>query len=246
MINGGRFVKGHKLSQETKDRMSASRTGEKHPMYGRRHTPEAREKMRLSKLGKKLSPQHVEKISIAMKIRGIPEKCQEAAKARGYKNKSMLGKKHSIETRIKIGLKHKGEKCYFWKGGVTKENDKERKGLKFRLWREAVFKRDNWTCQDCGQRGGKLHPHHIKPFSEFINLRYDINNGQTLCRECHKKTDNYGGKKRNNMLGNNFCGDMEYGGQDLDTIGAPINNVQEEVFIFEPGKLPGGDRGASF
>ena len=48
------------------------------------------------------------------------------------------------------------------------------------------------------------------------------------------------------MLGNNFCGDMEYGGQDLDTIGAPINNVQEEVFIFEPGSLPGGDRGASF
>jgi hypothetical protein len=48
------------------------------------------------------------------------------------------------------------------------------------------------------------------------------------------------------MLGNNFCGDIEYGGQETDTIGYEINNVQAEVFIFEPGVIPGGDRGASF
>lgn len=48
------------------------------------------------------------------------------------------------------------------------------------------------------------------------------------------------------MLGNNFCGDVEYGGQELTTIKNQINNVQDEVFIFEPGVMPGGDRGASF
>ena len=48
------------------------------------------------------------------------------------------------------------------------------------------------------------------------------------------------------MLGNNFCGDMEYGCQELDPIDNEIDNVLAQVFIFEPGNAPGGDRGASF
>ena len=34
--------------------------------------------------------------------------------------------------------------------------------------------------------GGNLHPHHIKPFALFPKLIFDINNGKTLCRGCHK------------------------------------------------------------
>ena len=48
------------------------------------------------------------------------------------------------------------------------------------------------------------------------------------------------------MLGNNFCGDMEYGGQESDTVNQAIADVQAEVFIFEPGETPGGDRGTTF
>lgn len=55
-------------------------------------------------------------------------------------------------------------------------------------WRKSVFERDNYTCQECGKRGGLLEAHHIKPFAYFPESRYDLNNGKTLCLECHNKT----------------------------------------------------------
>ncbi len=55
-------------------------------------------------------------------------------------------------------------------------------------WRKAVFARDNYTCQKCGQQGGYLQAHHLKPFAYFAELRYEVSNGQTLCHKCHGKT----------------------------------------------------------
>lgn len=66
-----------------------------------------------------------------------------------------------------------------------------------KAWREAVFSRDNWTCQECGVRGGRLQAHHIEGFFEAPDKRWDVNNGITLCIKCHKKTDNYGWKSIN-------------------------------------------------
>src|SRR5690242_2286078 len=78
----------------------------------------------------------------------------------------------SLEWRKKLSDTQKGIKSHFWKGGVSVENKKIRAGIDFRLWREAVFARDNWTCQECKVRGGELHPHHIKPFAIFPELRF--------------------------------------------------------------------------
>ena len=113
-------------------------------------------------------------------------------------SKRMKGRKASIETRrkmSKIGFKNR-ENCAFWKGGITKKNLLIRMGIEYRLWRESVFARDNWTCQKCKKRGVELQAHHKKSFSEFPELRFAIDNGETLCVKCHRKTENYGVKQR--------------------------------------------------
>ena len=74
-----------------------------------------------------------------------------------------------------------------WRGGVTPTNKKIRESIEYRLWREAVFARDNYSCQSCSKRGGVLHADHINPFSLFPELRFAIDNGQTLCVSCHRE-----------------------------------------------------------
>lgn len=104
------------------------------------------------------------------------------------------GKTYSLESRIKRGLNMKGENNKNWKGGVTSPNETARKSISYKVWRKAVFERDNYTCVFCGEKesiSGKLEADHIKPFAYFEELRFDIGNGRTLCKECHKKTDTY-------------------------------------------------------
>jgi len=79
-----------------------------------------------------------------------------------------------------------------WKGGITPINSKIRKSDEYKIWRESVFERDDWTCQKCGARSKKdtkviIEAHHIKPFATSINLRFNIDNGITLCKQCHYK-----------------------------------------------------------
>lgn len=62
-----------------------------------------------------------------------------------------------------------------------------RNSREYANWRSSVFIRDKHTCQKCGQKGGTLNAHHIKPFAKFPDLRLDVENGQTLCESCHRK-----------------------------------------------------------
>ena len=78
-----------------------------------------------------------------------------------------------------------GSKSYSWKGGITPLNMKIRTSLKMIKWRKAVFERDNYTCVMCNKRGGYKEADHIKPFAVYKELRFDINNGRTLCKPCH-------------------------------------------------------------
>lgn len=75
-----------------------------------------------------------------------------------------------------------------WKGGIKKENAVIRDSEEYSIWRTLVFKRDKYTCQKCDKRGGVLHAHHIKSFAKFKKLRLNLNNGITLCFDCHKRT----------------------------------------------------------
>lgn len=105
----------------------------------------------------------------------------------------------SAESRMKMSLAQRGTKK------IRKNKSKEtRRNLHtcnlyiYRQWRSTIFERDNWTCQTCGLRGVYLEAHHIKGWTKYPELRYDLNNGVALCRDCHKLTDNYAGKAKKN------------------------------------------------
>lgn len=85
---------------------------------------------------------------------------------------------------------------------LTKEEREENKnrGLcpKNRKWRNKVFKRDNYTCQCCGDnKGGNLEAHHIFSYHSHKHLRHITSNGITLCESCHKKFHKEYGRKSN-------------------------------------------------
>lgn len=103
----------------------------------------------------------------------------------------------TIESRRKMSESRKGERNWNYQGGVTEINYKIRHSFEYRLWREAVFERDKYTCVWCGDnKGGNLNADHIKPFALYPELRFAIDNGRTLCVPCHKTTDTYGNQFR--------------------------------------------------
>jgi len=85
----------------------------------------------------------------------------------------------------------KGSDHWNWKG-----NGSDRYKSEYKVWRKSVYERDNYTCQGCGIRGCKLNAHHIKEWCNYKELRFDVDNGVTLCHDCHKKTHNYGNTSR--------------------------------------------------
>lgn len=72
-----------------------------------------------------------------------------------------------------------------WDSFINNENQRLRSSAKAENWRFKIFQRDDYTCLNCGKRGCYLNAHHIKPWSEYPKLRFDINNGITLCKICH-------------------------------------------------------------
>lgn len=94
--------------------------------------------------------------------------------------------------------KVRGEHHGRWKGGVSSESSIVRNSNEYKEWRISVFERDNYICQCCRVQGGKLNAHHIKNFAEKIELRTVIDNGITLCEECHIGFHSEYGRKNNN------------------------------------------------
>jgi hypothetical protein len=123
------------------------------------------------------------------------KKLSDTVKAKGVIPPSRRGIKMSEESKVKMhhpawnkGTKgyKAGKLHYNWKGGITPINVILRTGSEYINWRIAVFERDYYTCQMCGKVGGYLEADHIKPWSLYPELRFDINNGQTLCKiPCH-------------------------------------------------------------
>ena len=176
--------KGFKISEKIKQKMRLNHKG----MLGKKHLEETKQKISEKMKGRHWKMSEQGKINITL---------------------ARMGRKLSEEHKRNIGLAHRGLKCNFWKGGITKLYDLIRTSFKYRQWRSDIFTHNNFTCQKCGDnKGGNLEAHHIKSFAlilkeyqiktleqaEQCEELWNINNGQTLCIECHKKTKNYAGK----------------------------------------------------
>lgn len=210
------FKKGHtgywknkKHSVSTRKKMSDSHKGKNTWSLGSTHSSSTKKKMSDSHLGK-IPWNKGKKVLLSKKARSAMSKAWKGKKRSPFSvehrrkiSQRQKGNIASIESRRKMSESHKGAKSNFWKGGISSINVQIRGSLEYKLWREAVFKRDNWTCVWCevkfikGETGRvMLNADHIRPFALFPELRFDVNNGRTLCVPCHKTTDTYLGKTR--------------------------------------------------
>jgi len=164
--------------------------------------PEYKEMMRQKQIGKKHTEEHKRKIGLKSlgnkHSLGIKRSMESIAKGSKTRKDRKIpgcwkGKKRSIlcplsdETKKRMSELFKGEKGSNWKGGVTHIHKILRNSAEFKDWREAVFERDDWTCQKCNVRGGSLHPHHILNFSQYPDMRFSLDNGVTLCEKDHRE-----------------------------------------------------------
>ena len=176
------------------------------------HSQATKIKMRIAKIGKKFPNRkkitftqehkdnirraHLNKIKNGFVFGGHKQTLETRTKI----SQKLNGIERSIETRKKMSMSAKrGKDSFLWKGGVCNKNAQKRrqieKSIEYRLWRFSVLNRDNKTCIWCGCKQN-LHVDHIKPFYLYPELRFAIDNGRTLCIDCHKTTDTWGGYKR--------------------------------------------------
>jgi len=101
-------------------------------------------------------------------------------------SRSCKAKYRADKLRGKLIPMLSGKNHWNWKGGITPERTKIWHSKKYQEWRTTVYKRDNYTCQKCGDcSGGNLIPHHKDNFADYPKKRFKLNNGITLCNNCH-------------------------------------------------------------
>ena len=135
--------------------------------------------------GQKLTEDHKRKIGISNKGKKQGKGFQ-TEKSKEKIRKSLTGHKVSKLTRERIsrGLMKVGIKE--WKGFKSNKREKYNHSVEYKLWREAIFKRDNYTCVWCGKKNTYLEADHIQRWVDCPELRLAIDNGRTLCKKCHK------------------------------------------------------------
>lgn len=105
-----------------------------------------------------------------------------------------LGRKSpwTTERNLQDNPKRRREQHWNWNTDRTKivivGDNIERRSVQYTQWRKSVWQRDNWKCkianEDCK---GRIEAHHILGFTEYPELRYEINNGITLCHFHHPR-----------------------------------------------------------
>ncbi len=83
-----------------------------------------------------------------------------------------------------LGIGKRGRNSPHWNGGGTRKQKDGYNSPEYLEWRKNVFERDDYICCSCGD-AKYIQAHHIKSWSEYPEPRLAIENGITLCKECH-------------------------------------------------------------
>jgi len=184
-------------SKETRKKLSEANKGNVPWMKGKKHTEETKRKMSIALTGRVASQETRNKIS-----------------------KALTGKKFSKERVEKMSKRMTGKPRFDlrgknhpqWDGGRPFKRESINNLVEYKEWRKAVYERDNYTCVECGyNKGHILVADHIKQLAIILKENdidsiekalkckeiWDVNNGRTLCEDCHKKTPTYCRKLKN-------------------------------------------------
>lgn len=147
------------------------------------------------------------KISYAKAGRPLPRFCSKEC---FYKNKNnkvtiiclLCGKERKVSPSTVIyhpskfcslkcvGKYYSGERSSLYIDGNQTVKDKIRHSPEYFKWKLSVFYRDGKKCIWCSSKKN-IEADHIKPQSLYPELRFDLDNGRTLCHDCHTKTASY-------------------------------------------------------
>lgn len=185
--NGGRvgkpYEKGHKpyctgkkLKEETKRKISEAHKGMK-------YTQETIEKRRKKMLGHPVSEETRRKIGIKHKGRRHTEE-SKTVMSKSQKKRFQLNPIWNKGVKL-------GEKAPNWRGGISLERSPRRYGDDWENIRLIIYKRDNYTCQECGiTMNDAKKPHHVHHIIPFVLSRDNsLNNLITLCPSCHMRIE---------------------------------------------------------
>lgn len=157
----------------------------------------------------------------SQKWRDAIKKANLGRKRPGFITETSFKKGEHVSVKTEFGKGHvpwnkgirfkqvSGENNFNWKGGISSLAKKLRSSIEYKEWRTKCFVRDEWTCQTCGIKGS-LEVHHLKPFSTIlienkiesfeeavkISELWDMNNGVTLCKDCHSLADKFRNSKK--------------------------------------------------
>lgn len=123
--------------------------------------------------------------------------CKKTFKVHPYRMKSCNSITCSVSCASKLQLLDK-KNHPMYNENITDDERIDRRKLKENVqWRNSVLEKDVYTCDICGSYGGKLNAHHLNGYHWDKENRLNVNNGITLCSDCHKDFHKTYGNKNN-------------------------------------------------
>jgi len=177
------------ISETTKQKMRMAKLGKPSPLKGKKLSKEHIQKLRISHIGKR---------NLGYKWSESQKKKFSEYKTGKPRNGNPKNWKHKDSTKLKMKISNLGKGHPGLKGELSPKWIKDRTKLKkserhhgnsaYQEWRKNVYKRDNFKCKiNDLYCNGRIEAHHIFRWSDYPELRYDINNGITLCKFHHPK-----------------------------------------------------------